>query len=274
MSQSPDSVDVPSYAGSEPSTSAVVSPPAEPAKLGPLARLTGVLFSPGETFHDIGVKPTVIFPIIISILLSIGGYYFFMWRAQPNMDAIIAAQVKKGPGGQNMNEEQVQQAVQRGKSWSKVITPIFLVAGPAILAFFLAGLYALGMMMIQAKTTFMKIVSVVSWTYASVGIVGLIVTVAVLMVQDTETLKSLDPSRFGNIVPTNLGSLVDVKSSALRSLLTSIDVFSIWRIILLSIGLAAIAGSKKVKSSKTAMIVVSLWVVGVLIGVGWASIFG
>jgi hypothetical protein len=274
MSQSPDSVDVPSYAGAEPSTSAVVAPPAEPAKLGPFARLTGVLFSPGETFQDIGVKPTVIVPIIISILLSVGGYYFFMWRAQPNMDAIIANQIKKGPGGQNMNEEQVQQAVQRGKSWSKVITPIFLVAGPAILVFFVGGLYALGMMMIQAKTTYMKIVSVVAWTYASLGIVGFILTVAVLMVQDTETLKSLDPSRLTTIVPTSLGSLVDVSSPALRSFLSSIDVFSIWRIILLSIGLAAVAGSKKVKSSKTAAIVVGLWLVGVLIAVGWASIFG
>ncbi|HEU4389707.1 MAG TPA: hypothetical protein VFV34_18020, partial [Blastocatellia bacterium] len=33
-------------------------PVEEPAKLGPLQRLTGVIFSPGETFADMKRKPS------------------------------------------------------------------------------------------------------------------------------------------------------------------------------------------------------------------------
>jgi hypothetical protein len=116
--------------------------------------------------------------------------------------------------------------------------------------------------------------SVYSWTAASVSLVGLLVTAAVLMTRDTESMRTMDPKDYGNLTATNLGALVTSGSSAFKSIAGSIDVFSIWTIVLLSIGFAAIAGSRKITKSKTATIVITVWVVYVLIKAGLSGIFG
>src|SRR5262249_43542102 len=132
----------------------------------------------------------------------------------------------------------------------------------------------LGMMFIQAKTTFKKIFSVVTWTFASVSAISLIVTIAALFVIDTSNMSTLEPQRWASVVPTNLAALLDPSSPVMRALLSSIDIFTIWRLILMSIGLAAIAGSRKITSGKTGTIVFGVWVIGVLFGVAVAAAFG
>jgi len=59
-------------------------------------------------------------------------------------------------------------------------------------------------MFIQAKTTFKKILSVVAWSSAAVGIIVTVVLMASLMIRDKESLKSIDPTQGAGIVPTNM----------------------------------------------------------------------
>jgi len=265
--------DVPSYATPPVHDTAT---PEEPAQIGPPGRLVGVLFSPGETFRDIKRRPTIIFPMIVSILLSVGFYYFYMWRAHPDMDALIRTQIKKQVerSGQSLTDEQMQQRVDVGRKVGRIITPILLVAGPPILGLVIAGLFALGMILIQAGSTFKRIYSVVLWTFAAIGLIGSIVRCAAIMIQDQATLSALDPQRMASVAPTNLGAFIETTSPAFRSLLSSLDIFSLWTIIIMSIGLAAIASNRKITSGKTGTVVVMLWAVWVLVSMGFAAAFG
>lgn len=250
--------------------------PEEPARLGPLQRLGGTLFSPGETFEDVNRKPTFIVPIIIAMVVAVASTTFFEWRVKPDWDQIMRTQVKKRveKSGQSLTPEQIQQQVDIGKTIAKFVPLIVIVATPIVYVI-LAGIYALGMMFIQAKTTFKKILSVVAWTSAATGIVGAIVGVAVLMVRDPSELRTLDPSQFGSIAPTNFGAfLASDAAAALRALATSIDVFTIWSLILMSIGFAAIAGSKKITSTKAGTMVFGFWAIWVVVKVAWAALFG
>jgi hypothetical protein len=63
-------------------------------------------------------------------------------------------------------------------------------------------------------------------------------------------------------------------SAIIKTVAGSIDIFTIWFLILVTIGLAAIAGSKKITTGKTATVVFGFWVVYVLLKVGWAAVFG
>jgi hypothetical protein len=131
------------------------------------------------------------------------------------------------------------------------------------------------MMFIQAKTTFKKILSVVSWASAATALVSVIVTATTLMVQDQETLSNIDPTQGVNIAPTNLGAFLPANSSGvIQALASSIDIFSIWYMILLSIGLAAIAGVRKITPKNTGAMVFGFWAVWVLLKVGWRAIAG
>lgn len=248
----------------------------EPARLGPLARLTGTLLSPGETFADVNRKPTWIAPMTIAIVTVLASTFFFQWRVNPDWDSIMRNQIKKRMEGssQSLTEEQMQQQIAFGKSIAK-FSPLIAVVFTPIIYVILAGIFALGLMFIQAKTTFKKILSVVAWSSAATSIVGTVVTMASLMVRDEESLRSIDPTQSAGIVPSNLAAFLPSETSAvIKSVAGSLDIFSIWLLILLTIGFASIAGSRKITSGKTATVVFGFWAVYVLLKVGWAAAFG
>lgn len=249
----------------------------EPARIGPVGRLTGVLFSPGETFADINRKPTWLVPIIIAIVLGIAGTLVFNWRVNPNWDRIIRNQIRRqveGSGRPMPSEEQMQQQISLGKTMAK-LSPVFVIVGVPIVYLILAGVFALGLMVMGVQTTFKKILSVVAWSNVGIGLVALIVTTASLMVQDREKLDQIDPTRDTSFAPTNLGAFLSSGTSGfIKSIATSVDIFTIWLLILMIIGFAVIGGSKKVTTGKTGTLVFSLWIVWVLIKAGIAVITG
>ena len=248
----------------------------EPARLGWLARLTGTLFSPGETFEDVNRKPTWIAPMIIGVCTVLASTFFFQWRVNPDWDSIMRNRITKQMAARNqsLTEEQMQQQVGFAKSIAKfspmiaaVVTPVFYLI--------LAGIFALGLMFIQAKTTFKKILSVVAWSSAATGIVAVLVTMASLMIKNEEGLRSIDPTESAGVVPSNIAAFLPSETSAvIKSFAASIDIFTIWFLILLTIGFAAIAGARKITTGKTATVVFGFWAVYVLIKVGWAAAFG
>ena len=248
----------------------------EPARIGPIARLTGTLFSPGETFADVSRKPTIIAPLIIAIVTVLAGTFFFQWRVNPDWDTIMRTTIKKQMAARNqtLTDEQLNQQVALAKSFAK-FTPIIAPVFTSIFYAIIAGAFALGLMFIQAKSTFKKTLSVVYWSWAATGIVLTIVTIASLMVKDEASLRSIDPTQSAGIVPTNLAWFLPSDMSAvMKTVAGSIDIFTIWFLILCAIGLAAIAGSKKITTGKTATVVFGFWAVYVLLKVGWAAAFG
>ena len=276
MSETQDQIETGAPAYAAPQTAPPPPQPEEPARLNAVQRLTGTLFSPGETFQDVNRKPTIIVPIILGMIIAVVGGMFFSWKVKPDWDRIFRQQIQRqlDRTGQSLPPEQIEQRVE----FSKKLVPVFPLIGAIgtpISYLIIAGVLALGLMLIQAKTTFKKILSVVSWSYMATSLVQTVVLIIVIMVQDQETLNSIDPTQGLNIVPSNLGALLPSGSSpALAALAGSFDVFSIWYLILLSIGLAAIAGSRKITAKKTGVIVFGLWLVVVLIKVGWRGLFG
>ncbi|HLF84093.1 MAG TPA: Yip1 family protein [Blastocatellia bacterium] len=248
----------------------------EPARLGPFARLTGTLLSPGETFADVNRKPTWIAPMIIAVATVLASTFFFQWRVNPDWDSIMRNQIKKRmeSSNQSLTEEQMQQQVSFAKGIAK-FSPLIAAVFTPIIYVILAGIFALGLIFVQAKTTFKKILSIVAWSSAATGVVATIVTMASLMVRDEEGLRSIDPTQSAGIVPSNLAAFLSSETSAvIKSVAGSIDIFSIWFLILLTIGFAAIAGSRKITTGKTATVVFGFWAGYVLLKVGWAAVFG
>jgi hypothetical protein len=250
--------------------------PQEPARLNALQRLTGTIFSPGETFRDVNRKPTIIVPIVLCMVLAVAGGAFFGWKVKPDWDHIFRAQIQRqlNKSGQSLPPEQIEQRVE----FSKKLVPVFPIigaVGAGLACLIVSGVFALGMMLIQAKTTFKKILSVVSWSYLATALVQTVVLIVAIMVQDQETLNSIDPTQGLTIVPSNLGAfLPEGTTGALKSIGLSLDLFSIWFLILLCIGFAAIAGAKKFTPKKTAGIVFGFWIVWVLLKAGGAAVFG
>ena len=250
--------------------------PAEPARLNWLQRWFGVLFSPGETFADINRKPTIIAPIIILVVITATAAAVIQWKLAPFMPDLIRTQMKKTLErfGQTPTEEQLQQSVNQQLMIAK-FSPLIAAVFTPITYLVVAGVFALGMLLIQAKATFKKIYSVILWTFAAIGVISSIVFIASLMVKDEESLRSINLNNPTETVPTNIGAFLGPETSPIiRSLAGSIDIFSFWTIAILAIGFAAIANSKNVKTGKTAVMVIVLWGIYVLAKVGFSGFIG
>ncbi len=259
----------------------------ERAQIGPAARLTGVLFSPGETFQDINRKPTWLVPFITAIVMTLAFSVFFEWRAKPDWDRFfqtMAEKQAKKPLKDLPAEQQAQ--VSKQIEWQKRFSKTELNSPLAIsisvgkiviycvFAFLIpTGVFALGLMFIQAQTTFKKILSVVAWSWCATALVNMVVSAASLMVRDDQSLRDINLGDPAGIAPTNLAAFLSSDTSPiLKAIASSIDVFMIWYLILMAIGFAMIAGTKKIKTSNTATVVFGAYAVWVLIKIGFAAI--
>jgi hypothetical protein len=246
----------------------------EPAKYGPAGRLIGALLSPGETFEDVNRKPTWLAPLLIAMVTTAAVLWFYNWRVNPDYDRIFRTQIKQQLENRNqqVSDEDLQRAVNLQLTLVK-FSPVFGAVFTGIAFIVIGGIFALAMLLMQAQTTFKKILSVVAWSSCSVGLVAAIVGCVSLMLRDPASLREVDPRQAASLGATNLAFLLASGVSApIRALAQSFDVFSIWKLVLLIIGLAAIAGSKKITKSKTAAIVLTLWIIWVLFYMGLASL--
>lgn len=246
--------------------------PAEPAKIGPGGRLIGVLVSPGETFADINRKPTWLIPMLLGIVFYTAYITFFNIWVKPDYDKMVRAQAQK-QAERFGTPAPAPEALALQVKITKISMYVIPVIGIPVADFAIAGIFALGMLLLSANTTYKKILSVFAWTGCSVGLVYWILSIAVLFVRDKETLSEIKLEEIAAVAPTHLGVLFQSSESAvLKALATSIDIFTIWQLILLTIGFAAISGSRKITKSSTATVVVALWIVWVLIKVGIAAL--
>lgn len=91
-----------------------------------------------------------------------------------------------------------------------------------------------------------------------------------LILAITTLFAGVSPDGFmiQNPVATNPGYFIDfTQHPALASLLTRLDVFSIWSLVLMGVGFAAVS---KMKRSTTMSVVFGWYVFVALIGAGWA----
>ena len=235
------------------------------AAISPFGRVIGVFFSPKATFEDIARKPSWVLPILITTVLSV----ISVTALNQRMDwrAYIVQQIEKSPRGDQLTADQKQQQAETGAKFTVgiVYASGFLV--PICFALFV-GLVMWGAynLLAGAGASFSQSFSIL----AHAGLVGIITTPLFLLVLFLRPPGTFDPN---NPLATNLAALLPEDSAKwLLALCKSIDVFTIWTLILIAIGFAAV-NPRKLKGAKSFTVAFSVWAVYVVLRVGWAFIF-
>jgi hypothetical protein len=175
----------------------------------------------------------------------------------------FASAAREAMEEKNIPPDRVESAVKMTAAISKVASycaPIFSVIGFLVIA----GVLLLAFRLFGGEGNFKQAfsVSVYAWIPA---LLKSIVTLVVLLTRDSMSAEDLAIA-----VRSNLGFLVSMKSNPMAfAVLTSLDVFTIWVLILFSIGFAYVA---RVSKAKAATIVVTLWLVTVAFKVVPAAI--
>lgn len=229
-----------------------------------IARVVGVLFSPTRTFEAIRERPTWLVAILILVVLgTITGYLVV---GKLDVEEVVRQSI--ADSGRQLSEDQLQQAI----DIQEKLMPVMSLAGPVV--FFPAACLLMALL-------FWVILNVLGGEFPyktsfATTIHGLlpngISSLLTLPVVLSRSELSYEQVSSGSILASNLAVFAPEESStAVRSLLASVDIFSIWSLVLLTIGLAVVA---KVPRGKAAAVVVGLWVVYILIKVGAAAVFG
>jgi Yip1 domain len=235
-----------------------------------MQRVTYAFTAPSKTFEDIkrGNKSWWM-PWLIMALLSY--VFFFVVSTKIGMQQVVDNQLRMNP----TQQERLEQAPPEQRAMSMkislyvtegifVVSPLLVLAVIALLSLGLMGTINFGF---GGRAKYRSIFAM--WLYA--GLPGIVKTLLGIIVIFAGTA----PESFNikNFAPTNIGAFLSPvdTNKALYALASSIDVVTIWTLVLLSIGTAAVAGTKR---SSGYIAVFSWWVLFVLIGAGIAAITG
>jgi hypothetical protein len=230
-------------------------------------RVIGALVSPVKTFRSLAERPTWVAALVVLMIVSTLVGVLANQRIDPNdLRQSIQQRIEKSQG--SATPEQVDRTVEAAKKYTAItlwLIPLFVVIVYLVIAaLFFAAFHFFGGSEITYKSSFATAV------HAFLpGIVAALLTLPVILTHDRLKLKDVQG---GNLLASNLGAFApDTLGPAVRSLLSSVDFFSLWTISLLVVGYKAAA---KVSTANAATVVVVLWALYVAGKVGLAALFG
>ena len=236
----------------------------EPAG-GFFQNLIDVYFAPREAFTRIVRKPAFVVPALLVIVLGLA--FFGTWVRKVDAHAFMRTQIEEGPFADRIPAEQkaeiIEQQAARLAKWGwinvAVFTPLMLVVVAGVLHFVYRFFYA-------SESTFKQALAITSWVFFAMGLITTPLTLAVMALKGD---WNVDPNQALQASP---GLLLDPSTAAkpLMSFLNSLDLFTIWTVVLLAVGF----GVASRKTTGAAVWGVGIcWALLVLGKVGWAALF-
>jgi hypothetical protein len=230
-----------------------------------LERLMGIFISPAESFADVARKPDFVAPLILAVLGAIAVTETMLWKI--GMERIVRMSIEQSGRASSMSPEQMDQAVRQGARFGAIFAHIGGIVGAPILLLILAGLGLLIVNLIfGARTKFKTVFSLICYANL-VSLLGSLMAVAVILFGDPDHFNAQNP------VPSNVGFFLNPSevSKPLYSLASSADIFTIWLLILIAVGLAEGTG-RKVKPLLIFLVYAGFWVIWILVRIGLAMI--
>jgi Yip1 domain len=246
-------------------TEAVIPPEASTAPLSQGQRVVDTFIAPSKTFTDIVRNSSWWLPFLIGVVVTLA--FGFAVQQKIGWDKTYENILRQSPSQMaridQMPAEQQAKAKQMGAAFTKGIfwaTPVFAVIVALICAGVLLGTINFGF---GGRAKFGQMLAV--WFYGTLpwaiqGLLG-IVTVYAGVDPDSFNLKNFVGTNIGYYLPTDLPKWLIAGA-------TAIDVFTIWALILLTIGCSIVG---KISRGKAAGAIWGWWIITVLFKIVGAS---
>jgi hypothetical protein len=239
--------------------------PIEAKPLSEMERVVDTFIAPSKTFSDLRRSANWFVPWLLLAIASVAlvvvvDQKLGMVKVVENQ---LAMQPKQAAQLEKLSPEQRASQMQTIIRFNRVIAyayPVVIVIVLAIIAAVLLGSFNFGF---GAELTFSQCLAVCM--YASLpGILKVLIAILAIAVGGGEAFT------FQNPVASNLSGLVDPSSHFLYSIATSIDVFTIWTLVLTGIGISCLT---KLKRGTCLGVVFGWWAILVLGGAALAAAF-
>lgn len=227
-------------------------PAPEVAPLSQGARIVDTFIAPSKTFTDLRRSAQWWAPWLLISFFSL--IFVYAMSTKVGFEQISKSQVEHSSRAEQFDKLPADQQARQLQVSSKIVAvfsygiPLFVLFYALIAAVILWLTFKLGA---GAETTFGQAYAIVIYGWLPGAIGGLLGTISLF--------AGVNPEGFdvNNPVGTNLAYYLDADTTGkfVRGMASSLDVLSIWTIVLLGIGFSS---TSKVKRS-TAIIVVAVW---------------
>jgi hypothetical protein len=244
--------------------SSATSPQTE--NMGELGRLFGVFWSPGLAFRNIVAHPRWWPPLVLIAVMNLVFSYSFTKRV--GWEPFMQRQIETSSYTRNMPADQKQQIIAQQAKVGPIMGYTFSVIGVPLTAVCIAVVFLVifGTLM-GAELSFRQSYAIVCYAMLPT-ILSTVMALAVMLMQNPEDFDLNYPTL------TNIGAFLDPLQTPkwLLSLASSVDVFSLWTVVLLATGFASIGS--KISWGTSIACVTTAWGVLVFIKMVWAAVFG
>ena len=239
-------------------TTTMPTPESQPqAAISPVGRIIGMFFSPKPTFEDIVRRPSWIAPVALILVLSLVGVVslnsHFDWRGY------ISQQIEKSPRASSLSADQKQQQIEGGAKFAPIMAYAFGIPVPILMLLVVALVYwGAYNLMAGAGANFAQSFAIIAHAWVPISVTGSIIFLLVLFI------KPVGSFDLDNPVATNLAVILPEDASKwLQGLCKNVDLFEIWKLLLIGMGFAAV-NPRKLKGAKPYTIAFGVFIVYVV----------
>lgn len=236
------------------------------------SRLSGVFFSPTEAFQEIGRASKLELPIIALALLTLVITFVVLNRVP--MEKVTEQRLEQAIAENKINEQQAEQQREFMRKFGSVFkygVPIFAGATVIVMALAFAGVAKLVSSMMGIENRYAPLLAVTVYGMLALSIVSSALMTLLIY------LQPVDEINLDNPMATNVAGVLHLLGVSglpkfVSTFLSYVDVFVVWKVVLLGIGYAAVSRKLKASTAMTYVAVVMVFVA--LVHSGWAAIFG
>ncbi len=251
----------------EPIMAAAVVPPQESAPLSEGQRLIYTFFAPSRTFTDLRRSASWWAPFLIIAIVSLLFIYVVDQKVgfRKVTENLIQLQPKQADRIDRLPADQRQRIMQQQVTGTKIFSYGIPVIALVVYAAFAGILFATLKFGVSADVKYKTLFALVVYSRLPELLMSLLAILGLM------AGASGDGFNIQNPVATNPGYFIGPDGSpVLRALLTPLDVFTIWTLVLTAIGISCIS---KVKRGTAFAVVFGWFAVVVLVRVGLAAAF-
>ncbi len=222
-------------------------------RLGSGARLLAMFTTPAKVFEDIRIRPSWILVLVAMILLSIGAQ--IVVRHHLDLEGSIIENMERM--GQDVSEAQLDRIVARAEKWSVAGFLVTIVVTP-LLMILLAGIFLVSLRTTGGDTDFRTTFSTMLHAFWPPGLVSSIVTMAVI-----SRMGMVSQQALRHAVKSNLAAFLPQTAPKWQAALAgSLDIFSIWVVVLLVLGFSITARISKGRAAVAVLVPWAVYVAG------------
>lgn len=251
---------------------APVPPSPEPQQpgLSEGARLIDTFIAPTKTFEDLRRNQSWWVPWLVGAIVALifgvvaGQKVDFVRLTQQQIEQSKMRQRQM----ERLSPEQQEQQLRIGAIITKYAfygAPIFSLISGLIGAAILMAIFSFGF---GAEVPFPRAMAIVFYSFLPRAIYTLLLALSLLFSSDPSSIDLL-----GNPMPTNVGFFMDPQGNKfLYSLISNLDLFALWTVVLLGLGFAAASSNRKLKPGTGITTMLLIYLALILIGAAFKAV--